>query len=99
LLTCYRLKGIDNANIESEDYIKEDDELVVMGQLQKYVKNEVVTPKVKNGYIYSIGGSAGVTELKANTLQNGVMYNLAGQVVNKGYKGLVIMNGRKVVMK
>ena len=54
LLTCYRLKGIDNANIESEDYIKEDDELVVMGQLQKYVKNEVVTPEVKSGYIVSI---------------------------------------------
>ena len=54
LLTCYRLKGIDNANIESEDYIKEDDELVVMGQLQKYVKNEVVTPEVKSGHIVSI---------------------------------------------
>ena len=54
MLTCYRLKGIDNANIESEDYIKEDDELVVMGQLQKYVKNEVVTPEVKSGHIVSI---------------------------------------------
>ena len=99
MLTCYRLKGLDNANIDSETYIKENDELVVVGQLQKYVKNEVVTPEVKNGYIYSIGGSAGVTELKANTLQNGVMYNLAGQVVNKGYKGLVIMNGKKFVNK
>ena len=54
LLTCYRLKGIDNANIESEDYIKEDDELVVMGQLQKYVSGETVTPEVKSGHIVSI---------------------------------------------
>ncbi len=30
---------------------------------------------------------------------NGTMFNLAGQKVANNYKGLVIMNGRKVVMK
>ena len=30
---------------------------------------------------------------------NGALYNLAGQRVADGYKGLVIMNGKKVVMK
>ena len=53
-LTCYRLKGLENANIESEDYIKEGEEVVVTGQLQKYVKGEAVTPEVKNGHIVSI---------------------------------------------
>ena len=53
-LTCYRLKGLENADIDSEDYIKEGDEVVVTGQLQKYVKGEEVTPEVKNGYIFSI---------------------------------------------
>ena len=53
-LTCYRLNGLNNAAIDSEDYIKEGDEVVVTGQLQKYVKDEVVTPEVKNGYIFSI---------------------------------------------
>ena len=53
-LTCYRLKGLENANIDSEDYIKENDQLVVMGQFQKFVKDEVVTPEVKNGHIVSI---------------------------------------------
>ena len=53
---CYRLKGLENANIESEDYIKEGDKLVVVGQFQKYVKDEVVTPEVKNGNIVSIEG-------------------------------------------
>ena len=53
-ITCYRLKGLENANIDSEDYIKENDRLVVMGQFQKFVKNEVVTPEVKNGHIVSI---------------------------------------------
>jgi len=29
------------------------------------------------------------------TMHNGVMYNMAGQVVDKSFKGLVIMNGKK----
>jgi len=33
------------------------------------------------------------------TYTNGTMYNTAGQMVNKSYKGLVIMNGRKFVNK
>jgi hypothetical protein len=28
-------------------------------------------------------------------MHNGVMYNMAGQVVDKSFKGLVIMNGKK----
>lgn len=37
---------------------------------------------------------------KVNTLvENGVRYNLAGQRVGNDYKGIVIVNGRKVVIK
>lgn len=36
---------------------------------------------------------------KVAAAQNGVRYNLAGQQVDEGYKGLVIMNGKKVVIK
>ena len=99
MLYCFRLKGLENSNIESETYIKDGDQLVVTGQLQKYVKEEVVTPEVKNGYIYSIDGSASVDELKANTLQNAPAYNVGGQRVNDGYKGLVIKGGKKMVQK
>ena len=31
--------------------------------------------------------------------KEGVMYNLAGQVVDKNYKGIVIMNGKKCYNK
>ena len=42
----------------------------------------------------------GVQTLKAdNQPGSGVRYNLAGQQVASGYKGLVIENGRKVMMK
>ncbi len=46
------------------------------------------------------GDVTGIQTLNAerNTL-NGETYNLAGQKVNKSYKGLVISNGRKVIVK
>ena len=42
---------------------------------------------------------AGINEMKANVQFEGKTYNVAGQVVNKGYKGLVIVNGQKFVQK
>ena len=63
-----------------------------------YYKDNVLTPQL---YLveFEKTGEAGINEMKVNTKFEGKIYNLAGQVVNKGYKGLVIMNGRKVVMK
>ena len=98
-LTCYRLKGLDNAAIDSEDYIKEGDEVVVTGQLKKYVKDEEVTPEVVEGYIYSIkSGTTGINSVKAEQ-KNGAIYNVAGQMVTSSYKGLVIKNGKKMIQK
>ena len=42
--------------------------------------------------------STGIKNVKNNT-KNAVMYNLQGQRVQEGFRGIVIMNGRKVVMK
>ena len=42
---------------------------------------------------------ASVNAIKTNGQFQGKMYNTAGQVVNKGYKGLVIQDGRKLVNK
>lgn len=33
------------------------------------------------------------------TYKEGVIYNLSGQVVDKSYKGIVIMNGKKIIQK
>ncbi len=43
--------------------------------------------------------SAILTVKTERTYMNGTMYNMAGQVVDKSYKGLVIMNGRKFFNK
>lgn len=45
------------------------------------------------------GGDASVTTLKSNNDQNDVIYNLAGQKVDNGFKGIAVKNGKKVVLK
>ena len=51
--------------------------------------------------LYVLGeGQTGINNIHASTaVKNNVMYNLAGQRVNKDYKGLVIMNGKKMMIK
>ena len=40
-----------------------------------------------------------ITTQAERSMKDGVMYNLAGQVVDKSYKGIVIMNGKKFMNK
>ena len=52
------------------------------------------------GFTFGNGGDA--TEIVLNALkgeQNGEMYNLQGQKVGSEYKGIVIVNGKKVMVK
>ena len=46
----------------------------------------------------TVTAPTGITAVKTAQL-DGVRYNLAGQKVNAGYKGVVIMNGKKFVVK
>ena len=43
--------------------------------------------------------ATGINTLNAAKAENGAIYNIAGQKVNAGYKGLIIMNGKKFVNK
>lgn len=46
------------------------------------------------------GSTTGITSVKNEAAGNNApMYNLAGQLVNKSYKGIVIKNGKKIVLK
>ena len=44
------------------------------------------------------GGTDGINVVKTQ-VENGVIYNLAGQKVDQNYKGIVIMNGKKYMQK
>ena len=42
---------------------------------------------------------SGINNVNAAKAENAVRYNLAGQKVNNDYKGVVIMNGKKMLNK
>jgi hypothetical protein len=50
--------------------------------------------------MFGVESSAtGIGTLKAQTIEDGVYYNLQGQRVDNPTKGLYIVNGRKVIIK
>ena len=104
-LTIFRAKSFDNQQFTEENVtekiIDENDLVTLVGKLQKYVKDEVVTPELSSCYLISVekGGSDGINTINADKTENGVRYNLAGQKVNNGFKGVVIMNGKKMLQK
>lgn len=99
-LKVFRAKDAEGQKITNEEIVKVGDEVVVQGKLQKYVKNEVVTPEVaQNGKILTVNGkSTGIEIIKVQST-NAVLYNLAGQRVDANYKGVVIKNGQKMIQK
>ena len=100
VLKVYRAKDAEGQKITDENIVKVGDTVVVQGLLQKYVKNDVVTPEVaQNGKILTVNGqSTGITIIKAVQAET-PLYNLAGQRVDAHYKGVVIKNGQKMIQK
>ena len=98
-LTIYRAWKYAYKNKFTEDdlnMIKEGDKVVFQGVLQKFVKDGVMTPELSNGYLVSV-----TTGIHAVTIDdaNAPAYSLDGRRVNSNYHGVVIKNGKKVMMK
>ena len=68
-------------------------------KLYGYVLKYFSAPGLKNVTAYEFTGNTGVELQNAETIQNGKMYNLAGQRVSENYRGIVIMNGKKIIKK
>jgi hypothetical protein len=52
----------------------------------------------KSGFAFD-GSTTGVKAIEDKTKSNDITYNLAGMRVNANYKGIVIVNGKKVIRK
>ena len=102
-LTIFRAKNFENVNFDEEtiSLLKEGDLVEFKGLLQKYVKNDVTTPELVSCYLISVNGkdAASVKALKLDQDANAPAYNLGGQQVSTGYRGLIIRNGRKFINK
>lgn len=71
LLTVYSAKGLENKDIVDQEFMKAGDDVVVIGVLQKYVKNDAVTPELSSGYVYSVNGNTQAEEIPEPTVEGG----------------------------
>lgn len=51
------------------------------------------------GFFFQAGGTDGIASVKAELESDAPIYNLSGQKVDKGFKGVVIQNGKKMIQK
>lgn len=56
------------------------------------------TASAKTGFAFD-NSTLGIESVGTETSKNDVMYNLAGMRVNNNYKGIVIVNGKKMIRK
>jgi hypothetical protein len=61
-----------------------------------YIDNKSGAQEVK---LFIDGLETAISEINADATENGVIYNIAGQRVNKAQKGIYIVNGKKVAVK
>ena len=93
-LEIFRGYYLEGENFTAEDQIKVGDKVIVYGKLVDYKGTKEMT----GSSIYSLNGvTTGISDVKAQTITNGVIYNLAGQRMSKLSKGINIVNGKKII--
>lgn len=93
-LEIYRGYYLEGENFTAEDQIKVGDKVIVYGNLVDYKGTKEMT----GSSIYSLNGvTTGISNIKAETINDGAIYNVAGQRVNKLSKGINIVNGKKII--
>ena len=96
-------KGVDselpsfNGSDETTFTTKEDAVIKTMGI--QYTDPENNPAKVSVLGAWLINTTTGISNIENVKLQDGKAFNLAGQQVAKGYKGIVIKNGKKMGIK
>lgn len=96
-LLMYNGLNLGGEKFTSADEINVGDEVVVYGELTDYNGTKEMN---RGNYIYSINTGTGINSVTSNELNaNAPVFNLAGQRVNKGTKGILIQNGKKFINK
>lgn len=70
------------------------------GTVYVWADNNMGIYMISVGYTFEeLAETSGIETVSINSIKNGIRYNLAGQRVDENYKGVVIMNGKKYVVK
>lgn len=73
--------------------------VVGMDGTRAYFKVEGVSGTRVLSVVYEGDEATEIAEIDEEPVEDGVIYNLAGQVVGADYKGIAIINGKKVLLK
>lgn len=73
--------------------------VVGMGAIRKTASMQAPVYQLYPINFIKTADPAGIETVRMNAQFGGKRYNMAGQIVNEGYKGLVIVNGKKIVQK
>lgn len=97
-IEVFRGKWLNGDDFDSSHTLNAGDEVVVKGTLTTY--NNKIEVAAGSSIISINGKTTGINTINNNEKKgSGIRYNLAGQRVNKDYKGLVIEDGKKYVIK
>ena len=93
-LQIFRGYFLDGEKFTAEDQIKVGDKVIVYGKLVDYNGTKEMT---NGSSICSLNGVTAISSISAETNADAVIYNIAGQRMNKLAKGINIVNGKKVI--
>ena len=88
---------LQNHNGQVGFYKVVEEKSVMIGANRAYLTPSVATAAAKINIEYPT--VTGITSIKTTSIENDVMYNLAGQKVGNDYRGIVIKNGCKFFNK
>ena len=77
-------------------YLVDSDDVTLKGT-RAYFNVEGANAAREIAVTFDGGEATGIAEIDGEKVATGVMYNLAGQVVGDDYKGIVIIDGKKVL--
>ena len=95
-LECYSGKGLNGADFSSVDDLALGASVIVKGTLTKYGS---IYEFNSSNQLVKYDNSTNINTIKTDADVNAPAYNIAGQQVEKSYKGLVIKNGKKMIQK
>jgi hypothetical protein len=98
----YEFKVVADHSWDNENYgaAEGGNQTITIDVAGNYDVTFVFNPESKELYATAqVHGAASVTAVKTSLVQKSVIYNLQGQRVKDGYRGIAIKNGHKVVIK
>ncbi|MBR1785660.1 MAG: hypothetical protein IJ756_00640 [Paludibacteraceae bacterium] len=101
VLTVFRCYFLNGDKFSAEDQIWVGAEVEIQGKLKSWQNNDnSITPELTKGKLLSIEAATGIEDIEMRSLDlNAPMFNVLGQQVDASFRGVVIQNGKKYILR